>query len=519
MGAMSVFTTAALQLLGDYGVASVALFYGGACALLGRYLWRHGSYVGGGVLASASVGFAPLFAFGVMQMLQFWGNTSTNFQRFRTTINARYVWLELAALAWAAFLFFNWRIHFPFLLFPACFALWFLSMDLLPWLTRRAVSRALRLHVSLVFGTAILLLTRRLAAVQMSVVLEPNEAAYEVDMAFWPCVFSMVLLLPALVGYLLLPLPSLPLLRTRSRAATSTLCMHVLLLSLGTYWQRDMLLWAGTFGVLFACSTVVINNKRTLIDSFVHIALACYLLATSTSEVSVWRLISSCCLLLTATVGVVAQALPNFTLVHARWAPPVVAVVVTTWQVLAAPVTAKVSVWGLLELRLHTVAHWIGVACLVSLCLVTCLHLIGRNKSRRRMRLAAFAIVYAGTLTVLSVVSGSLALRHAGALCLYAPLAVEGALLSRNLSRSRGDLYLVSAVILFNAVAVQALDAAVTPVLLLRLASVALCLRLRQHSHLSLILVSTASIVVSPLLQSTALAVLGGVALFFAVSR
>jgi hypothetical protein len=156
ISAMSLFSTTAFGLWGASSLIVTSLAYGAAFTAAGAHLWRRrGLRTPAGLLVTCAVAMAPLLVF-ALQLAG--GNDPTepaNYHDFYVWIRSSWLPMELGTIAAAltALIFFP----FPFLTMIIAFALWFMSMDLTPWLLRsEAFSFEQRANVSLVFGVAVM---------------------------------------------------------------------------------------------------------------------------------------------------------------------------------------------------------------------------------------------------------------------------------------------------------------------------------------------------------------------------
>ena len=121
--------------MGGWALAATALAYAVVFTAAGHYLWHHKNLrVPGGLLIAIAVSMAPLAVYGIQDALGRWGHFG-----HRGTVHDFYVWIkgswvpmEIAAIA--AALLALWRYRFPFIVMILAFVLWFMSMDLMPWI-------------------------------------------------------------------------------------------------------------------------------------------------------------------------------------------------------------------------------------------------------------------------------------------------------------------------------------------------------------------------------------------------
>ena len=100
---------------------------------------------------------APLAVYGIQDALGLWGTFGRpgTVHDFYVWIKGSWVFMEVAAIVVGAIAL--WRYPFPFIVMIIAFALWFMSMDLTPWIFGRAeFSWDERRIVSLWFGLAVL---------------------------------------------------------------------------------------------------------------------------------------------------------------------------------------------------------------------------------------------------------------------------------------------------------------------------------------------------------------------------
>jgi hypothetical protein len=158
IGAMGWFTTLAFAALGGGALAVIAVIYAIVLTVAGDRLWRHRLRIPGGLLITIAVSMAPLLVYGVQDALGWWTHADPgNYRDFYVWIKASWLPMELATVA--AGLIALRFYPFPFLVAPIAFALWFLSMDLTPWVFgEHWASWDQRALVSIWFGLAMLVL-------------------------------------------------------------------------------------------------------------------------------------------------------------------------------------------------------------------------------------------------------------------------------------------------------------------------------------------------------------------------
>jgi len=176
MGAMGLFSTLAFSAMGGWALTATALAYAAAFTAAGHYLWHHRNLrVPGGLLIAVAVSMAPLAVYGIQDAMGLWGNFGRpgTVRDFYVWIKGSWVWMEVAAIVAAVIAL--WRYPYPFIVLIIAFALWFMSMDLTPWIVGRTdFTWDERRIVSLWFGLAVLV---------VAYVVDRRERGG--DFAFW----------------------------------------------------------------------------------------------------------------------------------------------------------------------------------------------------------------------------------------------------------------------------------------------------------------------------------------------
>ncbi len=181
IGAMGLFSTLAFEQMGGRALTVTALFYAAVFVLAGHFLWhRRGLRTPGGLLVAVAVTMAPLAVYGI-QASQGWWDAAGAPDRYRDFyIWVKSSWLPMEVAAILAGLVALRFYPFPFIVAVIALALWFMSMDLTPWLlSGRSISWteswSVRTKVSMAFGLVIL-------GVAWAVDLKREQKQ---DFAFW----------------------------------------------------------------------------------------------------------------------------------------------------------------------------------------------------------------------------------------------------------------------------------------------------------------------------------------------
>ncbi|HET7595138.1 MAG TPA: hypothetical protein VFK49_06760, partial [Stellaceae bacterium] len=134
MAAMGLFSTNAFSRFGGRALTLTAVAYGVVFAAAGHFLWhRRNLRLPGGLLVTVAVTMAPLAVYGIQDALGWWSQGAPGAYRdFFVWIKGSWLFMDAAAIVAGALALRFYR--FPFLTMPIAVALWFMSMDLTPWI-------------------------------------------------------------------------------------------------------------------------------------------------------------------------------------------------------------------------------------------------------------------------------------------------------------------------------------------------------------------------------------------------
>ena len=158
IGAMGLFSTLAFARWGGEALAITAVVYALLFTVFGWHLRQRQLPTPSGLSITVAVTMAPLFIFGIQDALGWWSHADPgDYRDFYRWIKASWLPMELATIiaGVTALAFFR----FPFLVAPISVALWFMSMDLVPWFYGEDwMSWEQRRIVSLRFGLSMIVL-------------------------------------------------------------------------------------------------------------------------------------------------------------------------------------------------------------------------------------------------------------------------------------------------------------------------------------------------------------------------
>jgi hypothetical protein len=183
IGAMGLFSTLAFSQMGGRALAASAVTYAVLFSVAGYHLWHHKNlHVPAGLLIAVAVSMAPLAVFGVQSELGWWGRFGKpgTVHDFYVWIKGSWIFMEAAAViaGVVALRFFR----FPFIVSIVAVALWFMSMDLAPWIFGvEHVNFEMQREVSVWFGLAVL-----------SVAWIVDYRSRNGDFAFWLHLFGLM---------------------------------------------------------------------------------------------------------------------------------------------------------------------------------------------------------------------------------------------------------------------------------------------------------------------------------------
>jgi hypothetical protein len=164
IGALGLFTTVAFAAMGPSALTMTALAYGLGFILLGRFLWaRPGLKTPAGLLITCAVNMVPMAVYGIQAQFDLWPipfQDPMSYGDFYEWLNASWVYMDIATIVAGAIAL---RFYpFPFIAAIMAGALWFLSMDLTPWVAMALQGNTeftwgLREKVSMYFGLGVIL--------------------------------------------------------------------------------------------------------------------------------------------------------------------------------------------------------------------------------------------------------------------------------------------------------------------------------------------------------------------------
>jgi hypothetical protein len=230
MSAMGLFSTLAFASMGGLALTATAVVYAVLFTIAGHHLWYGRDLrIPGGLLIAIAVSMAPLAVFGIQEAYDVWGQFGRpgDIHDFYVWIKGSWVFMEVAAIVAGVIAL---RFYpFPFIVMIIAFALWFMSMDLTPWVVGKAeFSWDERRAVSMWFGLGVLVVAWLV-----------DRYRRGGDFAFWLHLFGMMTFWGGL-----------SLSNSDSQIAKALYCLlNVGLILLSVVLRRRVYAVFGTFGV------------------------------------------------------------------------------------------------------------------------------------------------------------------------------------------------------------------------------------------------------------------------------
>ena len=183
ISAMGMFSTLAFSQMGGQALAATALVYAALFGGVGHYLWAvRRLRIPGGLLIAIAVSMIPLAIYGVQDTYGAWnqfGKPGT-VRDFYVWIKGSWIFMEIGTIAGAVIALRYYR--FPFIVFIMAFALWFMSMDIVPWITGSPTGNwETSRRISVGFGLGI---------IALAVIVNMRQRSG--DFAFWLYLFGVM---------------------------------------------------------------------------------------------------------------------------------------------------------------------------------------------------------------------------------------------------------------------------------------------------------------------------------------
>lgn len=131
IGAMSIFMTLGWEIFGGFGIFFLALIYAAIAIWVTNLLFKRKLLIPAGITATFAVALTPLAIYGLQKGFGWWPE-NVPYREYHRLILGLWVMMELGTLVAASIALYVYRR--PFLMLPVAFTLWYMSMDLTPFL-------------------------------------------------------------------------------------------------------------------------------------------------------------------------------------------------------------------------------------------------------------------------------------------------------------------------------------------------------------------------------------------------
>jgi hypothetical protein len=182
IGAMTLFMTLGWESFGGKGVFFISAAYMALGLALTHYLLHQKNLpIPAGITAAFTVALAPLAVYGLQNMLGYWAD-GYNYRDYHVYIDWRWIMMELSTLVVGAIML--WRYRLPFMVMPVAVTLWYMSMDLAPFLYGdEYLGWTDRQMVSVVVGALMIVL---------ALAVDLRTKNRQKDYAFWLYLFGVM---------------------------------------------------------------------------------------------------------------------------------------------------------------------------------------------------------------------------------------------------------------------------------------------------------------------------------------
>jgi len=262
IGAMTIFMNLGWETFGGMGLSAIAFAYAIVSLILAEYFQKKSLTIPVGIMAALTVSMVPLFVYGIQTILGYF-ETGTNYRAFHGLVDARWVIIELSTVIAGLLVLLRYRIGF--ILMPICVALFYLSMDLTPFLfTPDQSTMSSYPSVAVWFGLCMLV---------VALVTDLYDRSSK-DFAFWLYLFGVFTL------WLGISVQESHLLFTK----LLYLGFNLLLIGIGTCLMRKVFLVFGGLGVLI----VLGDLSSTIFKDSIGFPFSLTVLGLLTIGIGIW---------------------------------------------------------------------------------------------------------------------------------------------------------------------------------------------------------------------------------------
>jgi hypothetical protein len=249
---MGWFITDGWDRFAGWQLTTITLIYAALFVFAGSRVWRTPMYrVAGGLLITMAVCMTPLVVYGLERQIHLWPQLDPgSYTQFHPLINASWVGMEVCTVlaSLVALRYFK----FPFLMAPAAYALWYMSMDFTGLIFGKSWTFRQLCVVSVIFGLSMLLGAYWL------------EGKGELDFSFWGYLFGLL----AFTG-------GLSLMESTSEwSKFGYLLIHIALVGISLFLKRKVFLVFGAIGIFgYLCNQAYTHFRDSVAFPFVLSAI------------------------------------------------------------------------------------------------------------------------------------------------------------------------------------------------------------------------------------------------------
>ena len=173
-------------------VASILYFV--LFVIVGNALWSKDKRTPGGLLYVCAVSITPVFVWSFEKLVGIIPEDLARYKDFHILVRSGYMFMELATII-VGFVFLKFR-KFPLLTLPICYAMWYLSMDIVPFLLGQgfvAPTWGMKNFASCVFALIMIFFAVRLDL----------KKQYTEDFSHWLYIFGATMLWGAIISIIM----------------------------------------------------------------------------------------------------------------------------------------------------------------------------------------------------------------------------------------------------------------------------------------------------------------------------
>ena len=179
---------------GNGGLLVTSILYFVLFTIIGNYFWNNNKKTPGGLLYVCAVSIIPLAVWAFESLIGIMPKDLDKYNDFHIFVRSGYISMELATII-VGYLFLKFR-KFPLLTLPICYAMWYLSMDIVPFLLGQgliAPTWGMKNFASCVFALIMLFYAVRLDL----------KKQYTEDFSHWLYIFGATMLWGAVISIIM----------------------------------------------------------------------------------------------------------------------------------------------------------------------------------------------------------------------------------------------------------------------------------------------------------------------------